>query len=109
MSIEWLFGLFPKLAAIIFHALWLGLFSVLFVIGNWVDSYSRYCQKPITSEVEARRVFSQFFTSDSSRSRKLIAELRHDGMTDEFLKEMQSGCRTCVVRAGKRPTEKVDS
>jgi len=78
---------------------------VLFAVANPIGCSSQACVHLVQSEEEARRALSIFLTSDTPASRRLIAELRTDGMRDEFLTEMRSGCSTCVVRRGYKPTE----
>src|SRR4051794_29232333 len=68
-------------------------------------TWSESCSDKVKSQDETRRALAQFLTSDTTASRRLIGELRKDGMRDEFLREMQTGCRTCVVRPGTSPTE----
>jgi hypothetical protein len=56
----------------------------------------------VKSDEEAVNVLAKFMTSDSWASRRLISILRKDGMKDEYLTTMQTGCRDCYVRPGNR-------
>ena len=68
-------------------------------------TWFKSCADKVKSESKTRQALARFLTADTNASRRLIAELQKDGMRDEFLKEMQTGCRTCVVRPGRSPTE----
>src|SRR5215217_1400795 len=86
------------------------LFAFLLVsifIGGSLILSGQSCIEKVKSDSEARQALALFLTSNTSASRRLIAELRKDGLRDEYLIEMQSGCLTCVVGQGRRPSEDV--
>ena len=58
------------------------------------------CSEIVSSEDEAKQALQKFFTSDTSAARDLIATLRKDGMTDEWLNSLQGGCRECYFFRG---------
>jgi hypothetical protein len=62
---------------------------------------SKACNQPVTSEADALAAVATFFKSDTAAARQLIAELRKDGMKDEFLAGLQAGCRGCVAGSGE--------
>jgi len=63
------------------------------------------CAEIVKTEAEAKQAVQTFFSSDSSAARKLIASLRADGMTDEFLEKLKAGCRDCYVYPGREAGE----
>jgi hypothetical protein len=78
---------------------------VIILVVVLAKTWSESCTEKVKSATEARQALARFLTSDTIAYRRLIAELRKDGMRDEFLREMQTGCRTCPVSPGTRPTE----
>jgi hypothetical protein len=67
------------------------------------------CKKPVDTESDVRRALAAFFNSGTDQARDFIAELRQDGMVEEYLVRVQSGCETCVVLRGRPPAENPNS
>jgi hypothetical protein len=88
-------------------------FGVLFTIGAfliWADPFgcSASCSRTVQSEQAARDAVAAFFSSGSGHSKLLIADLRRDGMTDEYLANLKAGCPECYVFRGE-PERNQDS
>jgi hypothetical protein len=77
-----------------------------FVFLNSSSCAFNQCSRYVASEAEAKQALATFFKSDGSSARKLIALLRNDGMADDYLANLQSGCASCYIfRAdGSRPS-----
>ncbi len=60
------------------------------------------CEKKVASTEEAKHAISVFFNSDSKSAKRLIDDLRRDGLTDEYLKILQDGCSDCYLKYGER-------
>jgi hypothetical protein len=58
------------------------------------------CAEPVQSRQQAYRALAAFFSSESSRSQRVISELRADGMTDVYLERLRNGCFGCYVYLG---------
>jgi hypothetical protein len=89
----------------------IGLFALMIASAqaSLVGCSSKACAEKVKSDSEARQALAAFLTSDSAASRRFIADLIKDGMRDESLVRMKTGCRPCVVRQGNGPTENPDS
>jgi len=61
---------------------------------------SLQCAQMVKSEQEARGAVAAFFSSEISR--QFIANLRQDGLTDEYLVKLKVGCDGCYVFRGER-------
>jgi hypothetical protein len=61
---------------------------------------SQSCKKEPLSEQEARDAVALFFSSNSEAARSLIARLRGEGMSNEYLDLIKNGCRDCYVHRG---------
>ncbi len=70
-----------------------GIALILGFLANTVGCSSQSCTEYVKTKEEAHQALAAFFTSDSPAARRLIAVLRRDGMTDEYLARLQEGCR----------------
>ena len=82
-------------------------FVALLAIGGFfieADPFgcSAGCSQSVQSEQAARDAVATFFSSGSGHSSRLIADLRQDGMTDEYLANLKAGCPKCYVFRGRR-------
>lgn len=66
-------------------------------LGCWAS-----CSQTVQSGQAARDAVAAFFLSGSGHSKRLIADLRRDGMTDEYLSNLKAGCVGCYVFRGRR-------
>src|SRR5215467_3385999 len=73
-----------------------------------VDCTSQSCTESVGSAADARHAVSAFFASQSTLTRSVIAELRRDGMTDEFLARLRNECSVWYVYRGNSRIEDSD-
>jgi len=72
--------------------------SIIFIVattGITAGCSSQTCAHSVTSEEEAKSALASFFSSNGVGARRLIASLREDGMTDEYLAKLRGGCASC--------------
>jgi hypothetical protein len=60
------------------------------------------CAEPVRLKEQAHQALAAFFSTDSGQSRRVIAELRIDGMTDEHLAKLRNGCASCYLYIGEK-------
>jgi hypothetical protein len=82
-------------------------FGVLLVVGAFLISADPFgcsasCSQTVQSEKAAHDAVAAFFSSGSGHSKRLIADLRRDGLTDEYLAILKAGCPGCYVFRGRR-------
>jgi len=67
------------------------------------------CGRFVSSKDEAIAATKVFFNSDSRAATALISDLRSDGMTDDSLEKLKTGCPTCYIYPGSaHPQHDVD-
>jgi hypothetical protein len=84
-----------------------GIILAILMLLGFSDPFgcSQSCTRTVKSEQEAHLALAAFFSSDTRQSRRLIASLREDGMTDEYFNNLKAGCPGCYVYAGHDHTE----
>jgi hypothetical protein len=58
------------------------------------------CAENVKSEEEAHRAVASFYSAQTYTAKRAIAELRQEGMTDEYLTRLQQGCSDCYLFPG---------
>jgi hypothetical protein len=84
--------------------------GVIMAIFAWLALASPFgcrqsCTQTVKSEREVQLAVAGFFSSDTGQARRLIADLRKDGMTDEYFDNLKAGCVGCYIHTGRSPTQ----
>jgi hypothetical protein len=59
-----------------------------------------YCSQVAKTEMEAKQALSDFFSGNTVHSRRIIAALREDQITEDSLKRLEAGCSDCFFYKG---------